>query len=124
MKGSEDLDAAYAFIRWWTDAQTQTEFGRQVESVLGKSARYNTANSVTFEQLNWTGTELSILKQARQDVTDTPQTMVTYYVSRCISNAFRRVVYSYEKPRDVIYRYSDELDLEFDRKKEIMQEVG
>lgn len=124
MQGAQDLEAAYEFVRWWLDSQTQTEFGRQVESVLGKSARYNTANSVTFEQLNWTGRELEVLRQAREDVTDTPQTMVTYYVSRCISNAFRRVVYSYEKPRDVIYWYSDELDLEFDRKKEIMQEVG
>lgn len=124
MKDSEDLEAAYAFVRWWLDSQTQTEFGRQVESVLGKSARYNTANADTFAQLNWTGAELAVLQQARQEVTDTPQTMVTYYVSRCISNAFRRVVYSYEKPRDVIYRYSDELDLEFERKKEIMQEVG
>ena len=124
MKDSQELDAAYEFMRWWIDSQTQTEFGRQVESVLGKSARYNTANSVTFEQLNWTGRELEVLREARRDVSDTPQTMVTYYVSRCISNAFRRVVYSYEKPRDVIYRYSDDLDLEFDRKKEVMQEVG
>lgn len=124
MKNSEDLDAAYRFVRWWLDSQTQTAFGRQVESVLGKSARYNTANADTFAQLNWTGAELAVLQQARQEVTDTPQTMVTYYVARCISNAFRRVVYSYEKPRDVIYRYSDELDLEFERKKEIMQEVG
>lgn len=124
MKDSEELDAAYEFMRWWIDSKTQTEFGRQVESVLGKSARYNTANSVTFEQLNWTGRELEVLREARCDVSDTPQTMVTYYVSRCVSNAFRRVVYSYEKPRDVIYRYSDDLDLEFDRKKEVMQEVG
>lgn len=124
IRDSADLDAAYEFIRWWIDSETQTEFGRQVESVLGKSARYNTANSVTFEQLNWTNRELEVLREARRDVTDTPQTMVTYYVSRCISNAFRRVVYSYEKPRDVIYRYSDDLDLEFERKKEVMQEVG
>lgn len=124
MKGSQDLDAAYEFVSWWIDSSTQTEFGRQVESVLGKSARYNTANAVTFEQLNWTNSELSVLREARRDVTDTPQTMVTYYVSRCISNAFRRVVYSYEKPRDVIYRYSDDLDLEFDRKKTVMQGVG
>lgn len=123
-KDSEELDAAYDFVRWWIDSETQTEFGRQVESVLGKSARYNTANSVTFEQLNWTGGELNVLREARRDVSDTPQTMVTYYIARCISNAFRRVVYSYEKPRDVIYRYSDDLDLEFERKREVTQEVG
>lgn len=121
MSGSEELDAAYEFVQWWIDSETQTEFGRQVESVLGKSARYNTANAVTFEELNWTNSELETLREARKDVSDVPQTMVTYYVSRCVTNAFRRVVYSYEKPRDVIYRYSDDLDLEFERKREVME---
>lgn len=121
MSGSEELEAAYEFIEWWIDSETQTEFGRQVESVLGKSARYNTANAVTFEELNWTNSELETLRAAREDVSDIPQTMVTYYVSRCVTNAFRRVVYSYEKPRDVIYRYSDDLDLEFERKREVME---
>lgn len=118
---TENKDAAFAFIDWWTNSSTQAQFGRQVESVLGKAARYNTANSITFEQLNWSTAELEVLKEARRDVSDTPQTIVTYYVARCVSNAFRRVVYSYEKPRDVIYRYSDDLDLEFERKKEVME---
>ncbi len=122
MSSSKNREAAYEFIKWWTDSEIQTEFGRQVESILGVSARYNTANRITFENLNWTNSELKILKEAREDVTDIPQTMITYYVSRCISNAFRRVVYSYETPRDVIYRYSDDMDLEFARKKEVMKE--
>lgn len=122
MSSSKNLDSAYQFIKWWTDSGVQTEFGRQVESVLGVSARYNTANQIAFENLNWTNSELKILKEARKDVTDIPQTMITYYVSRCVSNAFRRVVYNYETPRDVIYRYSDDMDLEFARKKEVMKE--
>ena len=115
-------DEACEFVKWWTDGATQAEFGRQVESTLGKSARYNTANKVAFEELNWTGSELRILREARESVTDIPQTMITYYVSRCVSNAFRRVVYSYENPRDVIYRYSDDMDLEFERKRDVMGE--
>lgn len=122
MSGSKELDAAYKFVEWWTDSETQTEFGRQVESVLGISARYNTANRVAFENLNWSNAELRVLKEARTDVTDIPQTMITYYVGRCISNAFRRVVYNYETPRDVIYRYSDDMDLEFARKLKVMED--
>ena len=121
MNASEDLKAAYAFVEWWTDGATQTEFGRQVEATLGKSARYNTANKVAFEALNWTNSELEVLSEAREDVTDIPQTIITYYVSRCISNAFRKVVYSYENPRDTIYRYSNDMDLEFERKEEVMR---
>ena len=90
--------------------------------MLGISARYNTANRVAFENLNWSNAELRILKEARTDVTDIPQTMITYYVGRCISNAFRRVVYNYETPRDVIYRYSDDMDLEFARKLKVMED--
>lgn len=121
---SKYKDEACEFVKWWTDGVTQAEFGRQVESTLGKSARYNTANKVAFEELNWTGAELRILREARESVTDIPQTMITYYVSRCVSNAFRRVVYSYENPRDVIYRYSDDMDLEFERKRDVMGERG
>ena len=101
------------------DVMTRTMAGESVYPDATPELQLGLASSYQF-----TSRELEVLREARRDVSDTPQTMVTYYVSRCISNAFRRVVYSYEKPRDVIYRYSDDLDLEFDRKKEVMQEVG
>lgn len=112
---------AYSFVKWWTDSKTQLQFGRQVEAILGKSARYNTANIKAFEDLNWNVSERHNLKKAWEDVSDIEMTVASYYVSRCISNAFRRVVYNFENTRDVIYSYSDDIDRELERKHEIFE---
>lgn len=117
---SDNINGAYNFIKWWADAGIQTSFGRQVEMILGKSARYNTANRTAFENLNWTATERKNLSLAWDSVSDIPQTAASYYLGRCISNAFRRVAYSYEDPRDVLYRYSDDIDNELERKRDVM----
>lgn len=118
---SDNLTGAYNFVEWWADAGIQTAFGRQVEMILGKSARYNTANRVAFENLNWTAEERANLSLAWDSVSDIPQTAASYYLGRCISNAFRRVAYSYEDPRDVLYRYSDDIDNELERKRNVMK---
>lgn len=120
LAGSENIDAAYSFVAWWSDSDVQEFFGQQVETLLGKSARYNTANTVAFENLNWTAKERNSILSAWNDVTDIEQTVATYYVGRCVSNAFRRVAYNYENPRDVLYRYSDDIDRELERKREVM----
>ena len=114
--GSPRLQDAYQFVSWWTSAQAQTAFGQQSEVLLGKSARYNTANRVAFEQLNWTSEERKTLAAAWEQVWDVEQTAATYYVGRCLTNAFRRVVYSYESPRDVLYRYNADITGELTRK--------
>ncbi|MBE6727046.1 MAG: extracellular solute-binding protein [Ruminococcaceae bacterium] len=118
---SDNLKASYNFVKWWADSEIQTSFGRQVEMILGKSARYNTANLVAFENLNWTANERKNLSLAWESVSDIPQTAASYYLGRCISNAFRRVAYSYEDPRDVLYRYSDDIDNELERKRNVMK---
>ena len=115
-----NLEASYAFMKWWSDSEIQTQFGRQVESLLGKSGRYSTANKITFENLNWTSKERENLTEAWKDVTDIPMTVASYYINRCVSNAFRRVAYSYENARDVLYRYADDIDHELERKNEVM----
>ncbi len=117
---SDNLEGAYNFIKWWSGAEIQTSFGRQVEMILGKSARFNTANLIAFENLNWSAEERQNLSYAWKSVSDIPQTAASYYLGRCISNAFRRVAYSYEDPRDVLYRYSDDIDNELERKADIM----
>ena len=118
---SNNTKDAYSFVKWWTDSKTQLQFGRQVEAILGKSARYNTANIKAFEDLNWNVSERHNLEKAWEDVSDIEMTVASYYVSRCISNAFRRVVYNFENTRDVIYSYSDDIDRELERKHEIFE---
>ena len=71
--------------------------------------------------MNWTTEESRQLLTQWASVTDIPQTGASYYVARCITNAYRRAVYDYENVRDVIYRYSDDIDREIKRKLEQIQ---
>ena len=87
------------------------------ELLLGASARYNTANVAAAAELGWTDREQATLSAARQALWDIEQTPASYYYNRNILNAFRRVVYNYETPRDVIGRYAREIDRELVRKR-------
>lgn len=93
-----------------------SRFRAQSEVLLGASARYNTANREAFDRLGWTSGEKETLTAAWEQAWDVEQTAATYYVGRCLTNAFRRVVYSYEAPRDVLYRYNADIAGELARK--------
>ena len=110
-------DKAFAFADWWTSDETQGRFGLDSEILLGASARYNTANVAAAAELGWTDREQATLSAARQALWEIEQTPASYYYNRNILNAFRRVVYNYETPRDVIGRYAREIDRELVRKR-------
>ncbi len=43
---------AWEFLKWWT-GEAQDEFGKEMEGILGSSARHATANYNSFVQLAW-----------------------------------------------------------------------
>jgi len=55
--------AAWEFLKWWT-GEVQDEFGKEMEGILGSSARHPTANFQSFQQLAWPKSDLvQLLKQ-------------------------------------------------------------
>ena len=116
INGSKRVPDGYAFAKWFTSDEIQTDFGVQSEIIMGRSGRYNTANKQAFENLDWTAAEKTALKNQWEQVWDIPQTPATYYLNRSLTNAFRRAVYSFENQRDVIFRYGQEVDRELERK--------
>ncbi len=59
---AEDIEACWTFLKWWTSTETQT-YGLKLESVLGTSARLNTANLESFCSLPWSRDTLSVIRQ-------------------------------------------------------------
>ena len=53
----------WEFMKWWVSADSQVRFGREMESVLGASARYQTANRDALRQLAWSNAQLRILEE-------------------------------------------------------------
>lgn len=116
--GVEDYSTAMKFVSWCTSDSVQERYAFNSEIRVGISARVQTANKAVMSKISWTRDELEALQTQWADVRQIRQSPAQYYVTRNISNAFRKVVYQYENPRDVIYRYSQEINDELVRKRE------
>lgn len=88
---SEMHEESWEFLTWWTSAETQLRFGREMESIMGEAARYATANLEAFNALPWSSTQLAVLEEQREWILGTPEIPGGYYVFRQLVNVIRRV---------------------------------
>jgi ABC-type glycerol-3-phosphate transport system substrate-binding protein len=103
---SEGNTDAWEFIKWWVSAETQLRFGLEMESVMGTSARYPTANIEAFNSLSWSVSQLETLNAQRQWTVGTPEIPGGYYLSRHITNAVRRMINNKKDTRETLLDYS------------------
>ena len=89
---------AWEFIKWWV--------GREMESVLGASARYQTANRDALRQLAWSNAQLKILESQMSMTRGFPEIAGGYSTTRHITNAIRRVINTKEDPRETLLNYA------------------
>ena len=116
LSSSQRQEDAWHFLRWWLDSDTQRRFAADTEAVLGTAARYNSADRDVFFSLDWTNAERTALLTQDAFVTDIPVSPAGYYVTRGLTNAFRRVVYRYQDPVETLERYQKDIDAEMTRK--------
>lgn len=117
INGTKEKDAAWSFIKWWTSAETQGDYGNQIESLLGQAARYPTANVEALEMLPWSDAELSQLTEQWQYVKAIPQVPGSYFTPRHIYNAFRRVLTYGDDPRQTLTDYASYINEEIETKR-------
>lgn len=89
LSSSVHLKAAWDYMKWWTGAEAQTTFGKEMESLLGVSARYPTANLEAMKNLNWTAQNYRVLSAQADWAKAVPEVPGGYYLPRYINNAFR-----------------------------------
>ncbi len=117
MKDTHDPDAAWEFIKWWSSTETQVRYGRELESLLGPSARYPTANVEALGQLPWTFEEYEKLLAQWEAVRGVPEVPGGYMMGRHLDNAFRKVVYQQQDPRKTLLDYVRTIDEEIRTKR-------
>lgn len=105
LDNADDKDAAWSFMKWWTDKDTQIAYGRELEGLLGEAARYPTANIEALEQLPWPVKDFNNLERQWHWVRGIPQVPGGYFTGRHLDNAFRRVVNQSENPREALSDY-------------------
>ena len=108
---------AWEFMKWWTGKEAQVRFGREIEAVLGASARYPTANVEALAQLSWSARHLMILEAGMADAVGFREIAGGYYTARNITNAVRKVINSRVDPRETLLDYARLIDKEIAAKR-------
>ena len=117
LKSAENKDAAWNFIQWWSGAEAQERYAKDLEAAMGVSARYATLNEIVFEKIGWTGKEYQVLSEGMQYLRFTPIVCGDYYVGRGVDNTFRAVVYDGENVRELLNKWTIRINEELARKR-------
>lgn len=108
---------AWEFMKWWADADTQVQFGREIEALLGSSARYNTANRDAFSQLSWSVQDIETLNAQWDQTVGIREVPGGYFTGRHIANAIRKVMNEKVDSRETIIDYSIRINDEIVKKR-------
>ncbi|MBQ6041785.1 MAG: extracellular solute-binding protein [Oscillospiraceae bacterium] len=114
----KNKEAAWEYVKWFSSPAVQTEYGRELEGLLGQMGRYEAAGLSALSQMNWSKSELAVLTAQRDALTEIPILPSSYAVTRNIMNAFRETVNSHENPRDTLMYYNSDMNDEIRRKRE------
>ncbi|MCR5432566.1 MAG: extracellular solute-binding protein [Lachnospiraceae bacterium] len=91
MADTKEPDACWQFLKWWTSADVQALYDKEMESLMGSAARVATANMEAFEMLPWPVETFHNLAKAFEWVKGIPQVPGGYYSWRNVNNAFYTV---------------------------------
>ena len=121
---TKNVAAAEKFLDWFTKTETQTEYGRQLEIILGVAGRYSPANREVVSHLNWSAEETELILSQFDCIREIPVIPSSYYVTRNFTNAFRRVTYYNDDPRETMMLYVKDINKEIARKWEELEGVS
>ena len=108
---------AWEFMKWWANADTQVRFGREIEALLGASARYNTANRDAFSRLSWSASDIEVLAAQWDQTVGIREVPGGYYTGRHLANAVRKCINDKDDTRETIIDYSIKIDEEITKKR-------
>jgi len=108
---------AWEFMKWWVSADAQARFGREMEAVLGSSARYATANTDALTQLAWSSEQLEVLQEQQKWSRGFPEIAGGYSTTRHMTNAIRKVINDKDDPRETLLTYTHTINEEIEIKR-------
>ena len=112
------VNEAWDFLKWWTAAETQTAYAREMEAVLGTAGRYLVANMESYENAVWPEVMQDTIKKVVSDLHGIPQVPGGYITGRYIYNAFITVITDYENAADTLFEYNEMINKEITKKRE------
>ena len=118
MESTTEPELAWDFLKWWISADTQSEYGHRLESVLGTSARWGTANIEAYRSLPWSVSELEVIESSWKGIVEAPYVPGGYFTTRHMTNAISRCLTGGYKPRASLEEAIEAINVELERKRE------
>ena len=117
MKNEMVEQDAWEFMKWWVSSDIQVRYGREMEAILGASARYATANVEALKQLSWNSAQISVLEKSLDETVGVPEVPGSYFTPRHVVNAARKVVIDMDDARETLIDYNRKINEELTRKR-------
>ncbi len=114
---SDEPELAFEYLNWWSSAETQTEYGKRLESLLGMSARWATANTEAFRALPWPTAHMRVIEESWQWIREAPYVVGGYFTARHVNNAISRCVAGNYTPRESLEEAIRQINIELERKR-------
>ncbi|MBO4504801.1 MAG: extracellular solute-binding protein [Lachnospiraceae bacterium] len=118
MKQSTKPRQSWRFLQWWSSAEVQTRFAKEVEAMIGAEARWNTANKEAFLSLSWNDADVAALQEQWKWAKETPTVLGGYMTTRHLTNAWTSVVISGMDIREALERAVKDINRELTMKQE------
>lgn len=83
---------AWEFVKWWSSAEVQAEFGQRLQITYGDEYYWNTANAEAFAQLPWDSDDKEVILTQLDWTLEAPRALASYMVERELSDAYNLVV--------------------------------
>lgn len=118
LKQSGHPEESWEFLKWWSSTETQTQFAREVEALMGAEARWNTANKEAFLSLAWSREDVETLQTQWEWARETPTVLGGYMTTRHLTNAWTSVVISGGDVREALEQAVKDINRELRMKQE------
>lgn len=115
---AEREEQAWEFMKWWSSAKVQTEFGQTLQISYGDEYIWNTANTEAFAALPWDTTDKQVITEQSTWIMEAPRILGTYMLERELSFAFNDIVVNGKTLRIRMDKAVKTIDRETERKLE------
>ncbi len=83
---------AWEFMKWWSSASVQAEFGQTLQIMYGKEYIWPTANLEAFANLPFPTRHKAIIMEQAEQIVEAPRLLGSYMLERELSNAYNDIV--------------------------------
>ena len=111
----KEKEAAWEFLKWWTSDEVQARFCRLIESNMGVTARYNSANIYANSTLGYSTEDRAVIDNFFENARTAEVAVGGNYTGRYITNAWNSVVVNGEPMRDVFEEAIEAIEKELEQ---------